>query len=186
MVISKSISDTAKKLKSAGIENAMHEAGIIVRSVLGIEPIDIILSGDDNIKSTDMEKISNIIRRRASREPLAYILGSMEFMGLDFAVNENVLIPRQDTEILVDAVLSENRGMNILDICTGSGCVGLSILHFNKNSYLLGTDISSGAINVANENAKRLSLSDRARFVKSDIMEEIPSGVFDAVVSNPP
>lgn len=107
-------------------------------------------------------------------------------MGLAFSVNENVLIPRQDTEILVEEVMKEPfDGSRILDLCTGSGCILLSLLHYSNHCTGIGSDLSFEALSVAKENARRLELEERAQFIESDLWEGI-EGTFDIIVSNPP
>ena len=125
-----------------------------------------------------------VIAKRAQRIPLQHITGEQEFMGLTFRVNEHTLIPRQDTEILVEeAMLYLHDGMRILDMCTGSGCILLSLLKYSNECEGVGVDISEQALAVARENATRLGL--KAGFVQSDLFEQV-QGRFDMLVSNPP
>lgn len=186
MVIRELLNEAIKILKDADTENAVFDANQIVKQVLGLNPIDMVLSYQKEAEEDKISQVREMAKRRAAKEPLQYILGVQEFMGLEFAVNENVLIPRADTETLVEAVLGINCGMNVLDICTGSGCIALSIAHYNKKAYVLGLDISEKALETAEENAKKLNLTERVRFEKKDILNEIPKGTFDIVVSNPP
>lgn len=186
MVIRSLLNDTVAELKNHNIENAIFDANLIVRNVLGLKPIDMVLSYSKEVSAEHVEKVKEYTKRRCENEPLQYILGTQEFMGIEFKVKEGVLVPRADTETLVESVLGTGKGANILDICTGSGCIALSIAKFNKNAHVIGVDISENALEVAEENAKNLELTDRVRFYKLDIMNEIPKGIFDIVVSNPP
>ncbi len=145
------------------------------------------------------------IRRRCMRIPLQQITGEQEFMGLSFSVNEDTLIPRQDTETLVEEAMKHlHGGMRILDLCTGSGCILLSLLKYSNETKGLGIDLSAGALRVAGKNAEQLGLDGRATFLQSDLTKEIPDWLkehgeaffaeeygsverrFDMIVSNPP
>lgn len=136
----------------------------------------------------------DMIEKRSRRIPLQYITGVQYFMGLEFFVDERVLIPRQDTEDLVELVLRENPGKEnrVLDMCTGSGCIAVSLAALGGYEQVTAVDVSEGAICVAQENAKRLSVSDRVRVVKSSLYEErakiLGSGGarYQVIVSNPP
>ena len=186
MVIRGVLNKTIDTLKNAGIENAVFEANLIIKTVFELSPIDVVLSYNKTAPDALAKKAAEYAERRASGEPLQYILGVWEFMGLEFLVSPNVLIPRSDTETLAEAVLSRKGGMNLLDICSGSGCIALSIAHYNKNTYALGLDISSDAVELSKKNAKKLGLDNRVKFERADIMSDIPHGVFDVIVSNPP
>ena len=133
------------------------------------------------------------LKRRRDREPVAYILEKQEFMGLSFYVTEDVLIPNQDTEILVETVLKELSGAErVLDLCTGSGCILLSLLKGKEGVAGIGTDLSEKALAVAKKNAANLSLEDRARFLRGDLYDALSAlrdeeeKRFDILVSNPP
>lgn len=171
-----------------GVDNHLFESRLIVRTVLGLDSIDLVLEKNKEVSDVDIKKIYDCISRRLSGEPVQYILNSQEFMGLDFYVDQNVLIPRQDTETLVEVVLEQikNKGATILDIGCGSGCIGISLAHFNKNVYLRSIDISQKAIDIATKNAENLGVSARATFEKCDIMSDKIPGKYDVIVSNPP
>lgn len=186
MVIRGVLNKTIDTLKNAGIENAVFEANLIIKTIFELSPIDVVLSYNKTAPDALAKKAAEYAERRASGEPLQYILGVWEFMGLEFLVSPNVLIPRSDTETLAEAVLSRKGGMNLLDICSGSGCIALSIAHYNKNTYALGLDISPDAVELSKKNAEKLGLDNRVRFERADIMSDIPHGVFDVIVSNPP
>lgn len=186
MVIRDIIGVCSERLKQHNIENAVFDSHLIVRTVLNLKPIDVVLSHQKSVDEKDAEKIFEYCDRRCKNEPLQYILGTQEFMGLEFEVSRDVLIPRADTETLVEAVTEERRGMNVLDICTGSGCIAISIAHYNKNAFVTGLDISLPALDTAKRNAVKNGVGERVRFEKCDIMNGIPNGIFDVIVSNPP
>ena len=140
------------------------------------------------VSAQELAQFTQMIGRRMKREPVAYILGEWEFMGLGFEVTPDVLIPEQDTEILVEEAMQLTPdGSRILDLCTGSGCILLSLLHYSNGSVGLGTDLSAGALAIAQRNAARLGLSDRASFARGDLFAAVPAGEqFDLIISNPP
>lgn len=186
MVIRELLTKTAKALN--GIDNYMFEAHLIVRTVLGMSPMDLVLSHQKEVEEDKLEVISDYVKRRISGEPLQYILGTQEFMGIEFEVAKEVLIPRADTETLVEAVLTHlaKKGASVLDIGSGSGCVGLSVAYHNKRVLLRGIDVSDYALALSKRNAKRLGLADRTDFVRADILTDNLAGKYDVIVSNPP
>lgn len=181
------ISDVVKEMSKQLTDNARFEAELIVMNVLGITRTTLVIDGGKAISDIDYEQISAFVRRRQNGEPLQYILGETEFMSLDFYVEKGVLIPRSDTEILVETVLEiiENR-TKILDICTGSGCIGISIAHYNKDVSVDLIDISDTSIKVAEKNITLNCVNDRVQIKKMDILSECPAGKYDVIVSNPP
>ena len=132
------------------------------------------------------QQMESLTARLINGEPLAYILGEWEFHGLPLYVNEHVLIPRQDTEILVEEVLKElHDGMRILDMCTGSGCILISLLRYSNDCVGVGADISEKALLVAGENGKKLLGDHDVKWIHTDLFEKV-EGKFDRIVSNPP
>lgn len=186
MVVRDLLKETAYNLGC--IENHLFETHLILRAVLKLSPIDLVLSHEREVSEEEILLVREMVLRRLGGEPIQYILGTQEFMGLEFEVNKNVLIPRADTETLVEALLSHlgGNGAAVLDIGCGSGCVGLAAAHYNKRIYLRGVDISTAAIETAQRNAERLGLFDRAAFTRADILTEHIMGRYDAIVSNPP
>ena len=185
MVISELVRETAKSLS----DNARFEAELIVMSAVGINRTQLVLDSRRDVTEEQREKVSEMVKRRQSGEPLQYILGECEFMSLDFYVESGVLIPRSDTETLVEAVIEktdENKNMKILDICTGSGCIGISTAHFRSSAYVDLIDISDKAIEIAKKNIVRNNVQSRVKVQKMDILNEYPSEKYDIVVSNPP
>ena len=172
-------------LETAKIAEAALDAQLLLEAVCGTDRTALYAHGEREISEEQAEEYREKIRKRAKRIPLQHILGEAEFMGLTFLVNEKVLCPRQDTEILVEEVLRNlHDGMRILDIGTGSGCILLSLLHYSNDCIGVGADISEKALQMARENAKRLGI-ERAAFIKSDLFETV-DGRFEMIVSNPP
>lgn len=176
-------------LADAGIEEAALDARLLLEHICGTDRNTLLVHGDRTVSPEEEKQYLDAVERRSRRIPLQQITGQQEFMGLPFWVNSNVLIPRQDTEVLVEEVLKHTHdGMQILDMCTGSGCILISILYYSNDCEGLGVDVSSPALEVAEENAERL-LSGRtgvsARFLQSDLFEAV-DGKYDILVSNPP
>lgn len=183
------VKEAGRKLSDAGMEQGELNAKYLLEFVLkerGI-PFDsawYLLHRQEEMDPQSAGEFWKLVGQRRKRIPLQHLTGEQEFMGLCFRVNEHVLIPRQDTEILVEAALKRlHGGERILDLCTGSGCILLSLLHFGDRLIGMGADLSEEALDVARENQRRLSLT--ARFVKSDLFENI-QGEFEMIVSNPP
>lgn len=179
------------------VENEIAEAALDARLLLEYichtDRNELIVHGDRECSDLEEQFYRMTIDRRASHIPLQHITGVQEFMGLSFKVNEHTLIPRQDTEILVEEAMRHlSDGMRILDMCTGSGCILLSLLKYSNECEGIGIDISDKALAVARENAKRLELD--ATFLEGDLFaplagfvsEKTTDRLFDLVVSNPP
>lgn len=178
------------KLKQAGILDAALDARILLEYVCGTNRTTLYAHLQREVSEQESLSYAFFIQRRAEHVPLQYITGTQSFMGLDFFVNESVLIPRQDTEILVEEVMLHlHDKMALLDLCTGSGCILLSLLKYSNDCTGLGIDISDAALMVARKNAERLGITcktDTERlFQKSDLFETV-EGRFDIIVSNPP
>jgi release factor glutamine methyltransferase len=174
----------AAELKKAGIEEAELDARLLLEEICGTDRNYLLSHGEEPISEEQHAAYGQAVLRRSSHEPLQQITGHQEFMGLDFKVTQDVLIPRQDTETLVEEVMRYlHDGMHILDMCTGSGCILLSLLHYSNDCVGIGCDISQAALDVARENAGRLSLE--AEFVRGDLFENV-SGKYEFIVSNPP
>lgn len=173
-----------EKLEAAEIGEAELDARLLLEWICHTDRNDLLVHGDRQVSGAEEEQYREAIARRASHIPLQHITGVQEFMGLDFLVSDKVLIPRQDTEILVEEALRElTDGTRILDMCTGSGCILLSLLHYSNDCRGTGVDLSEEALAVARENADRLGLA--ADFIHSDLFERV-SGKYDVIVSNPP
>ena len=173
-----------RQLHSANISDADLDAWYLLEFVTGVSRAQYFLSSDQKLTKAEEETYSEHIERRATHVPLQHITGVQEFMGLEFAVNEHVLVPRQDTEVLVESVQEVLRsGVTILDMCTGSGCILISLLHGEKGAHGVGVDLSEEALKVAKKNAEKLQIE--ATFVQSDLFEQV-EGEYDIIVSNPP
>ena len=172
-------------LQKAGIEEASLDARLLLEEVCGTDRTTLYAHGEKELTQEQESRYLEKIAMRAKRVPLQHILGKTEFMGLTFLVNGDVLCPRPDTEILVEEILKYlHDGMRILDIGTGSGCILLSLLHYSNDCQGVGVDISEKALQVAHENAKRLSV-EQACFTESNLFEKV-EGQFEIIVSNPP
>ena len=172
------------RLEKAGIQEAALDARLLLEEVCRTDRNTLLVHGDRPVTEDEEKKYLAFVERRSVHEPLQQITGWQEFMGLRFRVTEDVLVPRQDTETLVEEVMRYLRdGMEILDVCTGSGCILLSLLRYSNGCRGVGCDISEKALAVARENAEELGLS--AEFIQSDLFESI-EGKFEYIVSNPP
>lgn len=178
-----------RTLQAAGIEEAALDARLLLEAVCGTDRNDLLVHGEQPVSPEAEEKYLNWIRQRAEHIPLQQLTGEQDFMGLTFAVNEHVLIPRQDTEILVEEVLKElHDGMRVLDMCTGSGCILLSLLHYSNDCEGLGVDLSAEALEVAGRNVLKVltpEKAEHAHFLQSNLFEKV-EGKFEIIVSNPP
>ncbi len=176
-------------LNEAGIEESTLDARLLLEAVCGTDRNDLLVHGEQPVEPETEEKYFDWIGKRAGRIPLQQLTGEQDFMGLTFAVNEHVLIPRQDTEILVEEVLKElHDRMRILDMCTGSGCILLSLLHYSNDCEGLGVDLSAEALEVAGQNVLKVltpEKAEHAHFLQSDLFEKV-EGKFEIIVSNPP
>lgn len=177
------LKEATRLLEEAGIENARGEARTLFRHYVGFADYELL----SPTLECDSDELRRALLRRKSREPIQYIIGEVDFYRERYKVTPDCLIPRQDTEILVDyAVKNLGYGARILDLCTGSGCVGLSIINNLEGAVCTLVDISESALSVARENAERLGLSGRVTFLLFDAASTRAEGAFDAVVSNPP
>lgn len=179
-----------EELKSARIDNPLNEAILILAYILDKDKIYLYTNSHERIDQTKLEIFKKSITKRCKGMPFSYIINYKEFMSLDFYVNENVLIPRPDTEILVEKVLEflkeEKNKVVLLDIGTGSGCIPISLAYYNKNISIVSVDISLKSLEVAKINAKKYDIYDRIEFKQSNIFENLNGYKFDYIVSNPP
>ncbi|MGE5474574.1 MAG: peptide chain release factor N(5)-glutamine methyltransferase [Ignavibacteriales bacterium] len=174
------------------IESAWLEAHVLLGYVLNKERTFLISHDDEAITKQEYDKYMDCLNKRISGIPLQYITGNQEFMSLNFNVDPSVLIPRPETEILVEEILkyvsssSENEHINILDIGTGSGCISVSIAHNSEKAMITAVDISKDALDTAKKNAEKHGITDRIRFIESNLFSGIEKKEFDVIVSNPP
>lgn len=174
-----------EQLQKAGITDAELDARLLLEFICHTDRNALYAHGDQEIEDEKMHDFLQLIEKRAVHIPLQHLTGEQNFMGLDFLVNEHVLIPRQDTEILVEEIMRDlHDGIRILDMCTGSGCILLSLLHYSNDCSGVGIDVSEDALAVARQNADRLA-EKQAVFIQSDLFEKV-EGSFDLIVSNPP
>ena len=173
-------------LNKSGFAEAESDSRLIFEYIAGIDRVKLTLEGDRELEPGVEEKLKAALDMRLTHMPVQYITGYQNFMGLEFMVSKDVLIPRMDTETLVEEVLRLGlSNVRVLDICTGSGCILLSILKYVYGSSGVGVDISDGALGVAKANSEALGID--VTFIKSDMFENIPKDErFDIVVSNPP
>ena len=174
-----------EQLQKADITDAELDARLLLEFICHTDRNALYAHGDQEIEDEKMQDFLQLIEKRAVHIPLQHLTGEQNFMGLDFLVNEHVLIPRQDTEILVEEIMRDlHDGIRILDMCTGSGCILLSLLHYSNDCVGVGVDVSEDALAVARQNADRLA-EKQAVFIQSDLFEKV-EGSFDLIVSNPP
>lgn len=176
---------TVESLVRAGIPEAETDAWYLFEYVTGMNRAAYFLHMEDAMDKVQEDRLIKLTKLRAERIPLQYITGSQEFMGYSFLVSRDTLIPRQDTEVLVEEVSKVAEGKRVLDLCTGTGCILLSLAKMCRLAGAVGTDISEGAIETARENAVRLNAD--AKFFCGDLYDAVPLGErFDIIVSNPP
>ena len=174
-----------EQLQKAGIMDAELDARLLLEFICHTDRNALYAHGDQEIEDEKMHDFLQLLEKRAVHIPLQHLTGEQNFMGLDFLVNEHVLIPRQDTEILVEEIMRDlHDGIRILDMCTGSGCILLSLLHYSNDCSGVGVDVSEDALAVARQNADRLA-EKQVVFIQSDLFEKV-EGSFDLIVSNPP
>ncbi|MBR5228304.1 MAG: peptide chain release factor N(5)-glutamine methyltransferase [Firmicutes bacterium] len=185
------------RLADADIADAKRDAEELLLYITGESRMFLFMGRGKEASSEQEERYLELIEKRAGGYPLQYIVGTQEFMGLEFEVNENVLIPRQDTETLVELALEEAKGMKadmrILDMCSGSGAIAVSMAHFILGAQVTACDLSDGALEMTKRNAARNCVADRVTVKKSDMFnvqdagEVAPlEGGFDMILSNPP
>ncbi|MEE1078630.1 MAG: peptide chain release factor N(5)-glutamine methyltransferase [Agathobacter sp.] len=173
-----------KILSMAKIEDAKNDAWLLLSMACKIDHTYYYVHMDEDLTVEQTKEYESLVKKRAERIPLQYITGEQEFMGFTFHVNSSVLVPRQDTETLVEEAIKVIRpGMKVLDMCTGSGCILISIMKNVPDIEGLGCDISKQALIVAKENAKLNEVS--ANFERSDLFENVME-TYDVIVSNPP
>ena len=200
MKLKEILDKTINFFKEKGIETPRLDAELLIAYGLGLERIQLYLKYDQPIVENELVVLRDLVRRRALGEPVAYIVGYKDFYKSRFVVNSNVLVPRPETELIIDEVISWAKdyqtGLGILDLGSGSGCIGLSLLRDLPHAKLLAVDISAPAIEVAKANAEKLGFLERVRFVNRDAVdvenifsayrEFVGRESVDVIVSNPP
>ena len=177
------------RLAAAGAQEPAIEAEVLVREAMGADRVQYLTSLREALPLDSEAMLDGLLRRRETGEPLAYILGRREFYGLDFAVGPDVLVPRQETELLVDLVLQHAATMSappvVADVGTGSGAVAVAVAVNLPGATVFATDVSDAALAMAEANASRHGVSSRVKLLRGDLLEPVPSAV-SIVVSNPP
>lgn len=209
ITIKEAVAAGTMRLKKCNIDNADYDSFALFSDITGIDKTYYFMHGDEPVSPKNMQVFDEYISRRCSHEPLQYILGKAWFYGREYAVNENVLIPRADTEVLAEQAIKyagsiaadkavvtvsdsgsadENIKMHILDMCTGSGCIAITLALETAESHVVAVDLSGEALNVAKENRDKLG-AENVSFVQSNLFDELAeyrTGQFDIIVSNPP
>ena len=188
--ISEQLKMATEKLKAAGIENARLDAEVLLAYVLNVRRLSLYVNINKKMTDKEITRYQNLLKRRLERIPVAYLTGHKEFMGLNFAVTPDVLIPRPDTEILAQGVIehlqSYNRKIKMADLGTGSGAICVSILKFVENVEVAAVDISKKALEIAQFNAEKFNVEDKITFYEGNLFEPLEGQSFDVIVSNPP
>jgi release factor glutamine methyltransferase len=181
---------TAGHLRARGIESSRLEAELLLAHALGCRRIDLYARYLEDATDAHRQRFKELIQQRLAGTPVAYLVGRREFFSLDFEVTPAVLIPRADTETLVVQCLRLAKPMSeptILDVGTGSGCIAVTVAHQHKTAHVTAVDVSPDALAVAVRNAERHKLTERIRFLQSDLFAALPDGdTFDFILSNPP
>ena len=181
--VSQALSDATPRLAAAGCETPRLDAELLLSFVLGVGRERLVIDADAVLDASVLERFAEVVARREAREPVAYIVGRKPFRHISLAVDRRVLIPRPETELLVEVALSLDRGVRVADVGTGSGAVALALKAERPDVSVVGVDVSDDALSVARSNAERLGLD--VEFVRADLLEGVP-GPFDAVFSNLP
>ena len=203
MTIRDILTNIRERLQKAGIEDFEYESWVLLEWKLHIDRAEFYMNPNGEVKQELLEDLEEVLLKREQRVPLQYLMGECEFMGFDFSVDERVLIPRQDTECLVELAVEDIRNVKtqnrcefnnaadqkneqkvkVLDLCTGSGCIGISVKKLCQNTEVTLADISEGALAVAKKNAENLNAN--VTLIRGNLFENI-EGRFDYILSNPP
>ena len=192
MIIKEVLKSSIEEINKLNIEDASMKVKMLLSDILGKEKEYLLIHDNEELSQDVLDSFYAKLNRLKDEEPIQYILNKQEFMGFEFYVDENVLIPQPDTEILVEEVVDISKKINnnsnelrVLDMCTGSGAIAISLSKLIENASVSASDISDGALNVAKENAIKNSVN--IEFYKSDLFNDISKNVkFDIIVSNPP
>ena len=188
MILKKAILEAHKVLKDSGIYSAQLDSEILIANVIQKDRSFIILNADYDLKKDSLNQFRNLIKKRSIGTPISYLIGKKGFWNYEFKINKNVLIPRPDTELIIQEILKLTKNKNklrVLDIGTGSGCIILTLLREMKDFFGIGIDISKKCVDLAKINRNKLDLINRVKFLKSDI-DNFNYGKYDLIVSNPP
>ena len=191
MTVTHALDLAIARLHAGGVSHPPLDAELLLRHVLGWDRAKVLARGGDALSPGDEARFFFLVAARARRRPLQHLTGTQAFWRHEFVVGPAVLIPRPETEVLVEGclgLLAATTAPRVIDVGTGSGCIALSLAAERPDAILVATDLSAAALVVARENASRLDLADRVRFVRADLLDAFRSGAppFDLVVSNPP
>jgi release factor glutamine methyltransferase len=189
LTVGETLRASAAFLARKGVPSPRVDAEHLLAHALGLARLDLYLQHDRPLTAAELAAARELVRRRGTREPLAYVLGEWGFRRLSLAVDRRVLIPRPETEVVVErclALIARLDRPEVLDVGTGSGAIALAIAAEHPGAQVTAVDVSSGALAVAAENAERTGLAGRVALVQHDLAAGLPAGTFDLVVSNPP
>lgn len=180
-----------KMLKSKEIDTARLDSQLILGNVLNKDKIYLMINSSEEVEKEKEEEFLNLINKRMENMPVRYILGKVDFMGLDFYIEEGVLIPRSDTEVLVEEVLKiieEDKKLYVCDLCSGSGAIGISLAYYRKNIMVDLIDFYEKPEEISKKNIVKNNLENQVKFIKSDLLKEPIKELkkYDIIVSNPP
>jgi release factor glutamine methyltransferase len=189
--IQRAVSWATEDFRARGFSSPRLDAELLLGHAIGLDRVHLIIEADRPLDASELSRFRELIKRRRTAEPVAYILGRREFFGLAIAVDRRVLIPRPDTEILVETALKRTERLDAagraLDLCTGSGCVALAFARQRQSWQLTAVDVSADAIELGRQNAERLGLASTIRFLVGDLYEPLPVDErFDLITANPP
>lgn len=181
------IKDITARLSDAGLESPRLDCEVLVAHALDVEKYKLITDSCRNLASDEIRKIERMVKRRLKSEPVAYITGTKEFYSLDFIVNKHVLIPRPETELLVDmAIYWAGLNSSVLDLCTGSGAAAVALKHARRDLEVYASDISPEALKIARKNSLIINGKGGIKFYRGDLFEPFKGKRFDLIISNPP
>lgn len=189
MTVLEGIQLTTEYLEKKGIESARINAELMLAHILKCKRLDLYLSFDKPLKDEEIKLYRDFLKRRSSNEPLQYIIGNVEFYGLEFKVNKSVLIPRQETEILIENIINhfpEENDLSFLEVGTGSGNIAVCLAKYFSNASIISIDVNEQAVQLAIENAGLNNVSEKINFLVEDIEKYNPQNKFDVIISNPP
>ena len=186
--IAEALREASQVLDHSGVPDARRDASSLLSFVLGKDRTFLISHAEDPVDDDSFDQLRGFVERRAAGEPLQYVTGVQDFYGREFRVTPDVLIPRPETELLVEAALAVSNGEFICDVGTGSGCIAITLLCERPGARTVAVDKSAAALQIAKYNAAKLSVADRAVFVVSDCFDALDRNEhqFDLIVSNPP
>ncbi|MCS7309704.1 MAG: peptide chain release factor N(5)-glutamine methyltransferase [Armatimonadetes bacterium] len=183
--MSQLIAEGARLLEKAGVDTPRLDAELLLADLLGVGRAYLYAHPEEEVREALLQEWQERLQRRERREPLAYILGKAEFYGLEFAVTRDVLVPRPETEVLVEVVLARQPRL-VADIGTGSGCIAVAVAVHLPQGQVWATDLSAAALRIAQENARRHGVADRIHFRQGDLLQPLAGLRLDVIACNPP